>query len=226
MQLEAISPGPVSPVATSRFQTHLDYKCRVEEGIWLKVKIAKSVVKLSLASLIVRISQSEFPSQPHSHLTVTIWANCVGILTTSSKTDGQTTSGRCQQIGPSNSLNLFGFGFLLCNVELFSLIPSAVKKWRSGCYDVIPWYRSAVARDAQLAFRVCGFPIGPFKPDAERKHSKILKGSKKFRRQKKKNCVLNIWRHFFLVIILQTKYSTSINKVFPWCGGLWLLNSK
>lgn len=211
-------------MATSLFQKHLDCKCRVEEGIGLKVKIAKSVVKLSLASLVVRgISQAESPSHPHGYLVVNIWANRVVILTTPSKTDGQTTSGHGQQIGPSSSLNLFGFGFLLCNVELFSLVPSAVKKWMSWCYDETPWRRSAVARAAQLAFRVCGFPIGPFKPAADRKHSKILKGSKKFRRQKK--YIYIVPKHmktlfFFWVIILQTKYRTSINKVFSWWGGI------
>lgn len=218
-QLEAIIRGPASPVATSCFQKHLDCKCRVEEGIGLKVKIAKSAVKLSLASLIVRgISQAESPSHPYGHLAVNIWANRVVILTNSSKTDGQTTSGRGQQIGPSNSLNLFGF--LLCNVELFSLVPSAVKKWMSWCYDETPWRRSAVARAAQLAFHVCGFPIGPFKPAADRKHSKILKGSKKFRRQKKKNIVS--WTYedtFFGSSFFKLNIAHSINKVFPQWGG-------
>lgn len=43
MQLEAIIQGPASPVATSRFQTHLDCKCGLEVGIRLKVKITQKL---------------------------------------------------------------------------------------------------------------------------------------------------------------------------------------
>lgn len=159
MQLEAISPGPVSPVATSRFQAHLDCKCRVEEGIWLKVKIAKSMVKLSLALLIVRISQSESPSQPHGHLAVTIWAKCVVILTTSSKTDGQhpDVANRLARATPLTSLGLGFFSATWSSSRSFPVLS------RSGCPDAMMWSLDAAVPLLRLhswhSVSV-GFPLG------------------------------------------------------------------